>query len=1139
MFMVYHSNCLDLFMRLVINVMSNQKLSNPMKPEIILIEHKIMSQWIEIELTNYFGISANIIFMTIQSFIRKISIELLSDGIFISNFSKNFMYWKFMEILPKLYSSQKCAVIQKYLCFDVNQKKLGQLSEQLVSLFLEYLIYRPDWLDMWKSNKIIDNLNIEHQLWQSEVWRMFLTHTQLQLYEFNSENRCIFLLQNNYQQIDWTKLPDRIFIYGVTAIAPIYWKILKLLSDHIDIYLWVINPCEKYWNNTDYMDDINKHVYHQSNNHSWEVRKKYYYNNRCNKSILKSNYSLLNSWGEVGFHTLHLLSQLERPLFEIQSFVFPKTNSMLHILQNEILQFKQYSSNEVQKESSIFKKSANMQKNILKSTDQSITIHECHSLYREIEVLHDNLLRMFSNDSALLPGEVIVMAPNINCYTESIKSIFNNMFNRQLPFSILSDHSDYIHHPIISTILNILAIPTSRFTVEEIFSLLSIPSIASKFSIDDEAMKLLRLWIVESGVRWGLDQDTQENFNLPVTEWNTWYFGFKRMLLGYAIKNQNGSWKNIFPYNYISEEYVHVVSGLGEFLEILKKWRNRLNGAYTLQKWMLYFREMINDFFDFSKLNVEENQALFLLKNCWTNILESGIQLGYINTVTINILRDKLLIQLMNQKKNYQFLPNAINFCNITPMCFISCKILCIIGIHDNEFPRDRFSYDFNLISKRFRIGDNNICGQDYYAFLLACLLPKEKLYLSFINKLAFCYGNSISSSIFIDELIEYIAQRFYLIGDQNLDIISNIKRIRKYLLYKYSCMPFSCSNFIAYSKKQSFANEWLAAAYADKNITVFTQSQQQFLTTSLPHIIVSTILLRDLYDFYRHPVRMWFQKRLKVYFYQCTHDILLNDETFFVSNLRRFQLNVKLIDYFIHNKNIDTLYREFYDSGMLPYGSFGQLYWIEQCEKMYKLASKIKRYYSSKIFTLNITFKIETIKLIGELHSVQENGLIRWKPAYLSMRDCFLVWLEHLIYCFSGGNGESWLFGTDSTWHFPNFSKIQAQELLFFLISGYCLGINVPLLLLYKSGGAWINYVFDWNNRVICSDPDIHKKACQRLIYTWQGSSDDTQFSYLRESQDPYLRKLIPLYLNEEDIRIITDVSKDYLLDLMRYRIL
>lgn len=72
---------------------------------------------------------------------------------------------------------------------------------------------------------------------------------------------------------------------------------------------------------------------------------------------------------------------------------------------------------------------------------------------------------------------------------------------------------------------------------------------SARFNIDESELSLLRRWVNESGIRWGLDDDNVRSLSLPVIGQNTWQFGLSRMLLGYAMDSRNGPWNGVLPYD--------------------------------------------------------------------------------------------------------------------------------------------------------------------------------------------------------------------------------------------------------------------------------------------------------------------------------------------------------------------------------------------------------------------------------------------------------------------------------------------------------------------------------------------------------------------------------------------------------------
>ena len=142
-------------------------------------------------------------------------------------------------------------------------------------------------------------------------------------------------------------------------------------------------------------------------------------------------------------------------------------------------------------------------KRLLDPQDRSVVVHVCHSPQREVEVLQDQLLAMMEADPSLTPRDIIVMVADIDAYTPYIQAVFGNApTDRYLPFAI-SDRRASFAHPAIMAFINLLGLPESRFACEEVLALLEVPALAARFAIDEEGLRRLRMWVEESGIRWG------------------------------------------------------------------------------------------------------------------------------------------------------------------------------------------------------------------------------------------------------------------------------------------------------------------------------------------------------------------------------------------------------------------------------------------------------------------------------------------------------------------------------------------------------------------------------------------------------------------------------------------------------------
>lgn len=329
--------------------------------------------------------------------------------------------------------------------------------------------------------------------------------------------------------------------------------------------------------------------------------------------------------------------------------------------------------------------------------------------------------------------------------------------------------------------------------------------------------------------------------------------------------------------------------------------------------------------------------------------------------------------------------------------------------------------------------------------------------------------------------------------------------------------MPFALENFVSGSERQSFSEEWLPPA------DVGARSFSDFVCP-LNNLLVSELSFNELYLFYIHPVRTWFQQRLSVWF--CREALeLATDEPFIVDGLTRYQINKKLVNTLIDQKDTNILYRQIRAAGVLPYGAFGELYWMKQCQAMATLAEQVRKWFLPEKQDMEILLIIDNIKLNGWLPQVQANGLLRWHPRLLAVKDGLLLWLEHLAYCAMGGEGESRVFGSSDEWRFAPLPAEQAKEHLSSLISGYCQGMRTPLLLLNRSGGAWLTQCFNKSTKSIDWEEDKQQQARNKLIDTWQGDKYITG-----EGDDPYLKRLISP-LNETHIKAIISAAQRYFL--------
>jgi exodeoxyribonuclease V gamma subunit len=330
--------------------------------------------------------------------------------------------------------------------------------------------------------------------------------------------------------------------------------------------------------------------------------------------------------------------------------------------------------------------------------------------------------------------------------------------------------------------------------------------------------------------------------------------------------------------------------------------------------------------------------------------------------------------------------------------------------MNDGVYPRALAPLGFDLMSQKPQRGDRSRRDDDRYLFLEALISAQQKLYISYIGR-SIQDNSERFPSVLVQELVDYIGQSHYLPGDEQRNCDESELRVKAHITCCHSRMPFDPANYVE-NEQQSYAHEWLPAAKREgKAHTDFIQPLQ-----ALP---ITAMTFDQLQRFWAHPVRAFFQMRLQVNF-RSEESEIPDTEPFTLEGLSRYQLNQQLLNALVDEQDAAALFRRYRAAGQLPYGAFGEIAWDAQCQEMQTLAARVIECRQPGK-SMEIDLECGGIQLTGWLQHVQPDGLLRWRPAMLSVSQGLQLWLEHLVYCASGGEGESRLFvRKEGEWRFP-----------------------------------------------------------------------------------------------------------------------
>ena len=259
-FMVVHGNRLEDLRDLVVKVVQRNPLP-PLQPEVFLVQSNGMKHWLELALAqdDALGICAATRMELPSAFLWQMYRTVLGAQAVPTQmpFDKAALVWRLMRLLPSLtVQGGVYTPLQHYLASDEDGRKGYQLAQQVADVFDGYQSYRADWLSDWAAGRDVlatpsGSMPLpDDQAWQATLWRAVLQDVgpeQAQASRSVVHANFMQALQARYAQDRPAGLPQRIVVFGISALPMQAVEALAALGRYAQVLMVVQNPCRYYW----------------------------------------------------------------------------------------------------------------------------------------------------------------------------------------------------------------------------------------------------------------------------------------------------------------------------------------------------------------------------------------------------------------------------------------------------------------------------------------------------------------------------------------------------------------------------------------------------------------------------------------------------------------------------------------------------------------------------------------------------------------------------------------------------------------------------------------------------------------------------------------------------------------------------
>jgi exodeoxyribonuclease V gamma subunit len=959
---IFTSNRLETLARLLAQVIRKPELS-PLEKEIVLVQSHGMARWVSMEIARINGICANCLFPFPNTFLSHLLEILLPNAEESEKFDPQTLAFCVMKHLSLRKQRPEYGGVRSYLSQGENQMKLLQLSQKIADVFDSYLIFRPEMILKWENSP---SDNKAAHAWQADLWRAIVSQ-EPSLHRARIRRQLLEKMQN---RDEWTRLlPKRVSVFGISYLPNFHLQLIQKLARHSEVNLFLMNPCREYWG-----DIVNRK---EANRIQRSYRKR---TSAAEDLHLAHGNRLLSSMGALGRDFFDRISEMEGDWIEAYRPV--DGNTLLCTIQNDILNLSD--SGHIFRSESDGRSASKMttMPTVPIDADDSIQVHAAHSPAREVEILHNNLLSMFETSPELLPKDVVVMTPDIEAYAPYIFAVFDTIADERMriPFSV-ADRSMMTESILTAGFLALLGIKESRLEVSTVLSLLEYPFIREKFRLSEPDIQLLEEWIRGVDIRWGRDGRSRLAVGMPDYSQNTWEAGLDRLLLGYAMpESERRLFSNILPYDAAEGESGRCLGKFLEFIDALFYWLDRFESSKKLSEWSANLVSLVESMFAVEASNQREYQ---LLKDHLCRLEKCEALSGLNVKIDFAPIRSYLERYFSRQFFDSGFITGGVTFCAMLPMRSIPFKVICLMGLNGDAFPRASRRLGFDILQRYPQAGDRSRRNDDKYLFLEAVISAREKLYLSFVGQ--HIQDNSkITPSVLLSELLDTIQERFGIPGEG--------------MIRYHPLQAFSRAYFRKDSPLPSYSIEDFKAceSFAEPQKTPVCFSQK--LTE--PPEDRRSLSLEALIGFFANPAKFLLRRRLGI-FLEEKKTLPEEKENFRLTGLDKYQVEQEIVHQQLAGRSSMDLQNALRAEGTLPYGNVGLYEFKTLIPKAEIFRRSLEKLLAPQPLE-NIEWQaaIGAFTVSGILRNIHDRKMIQYRYIDKNPKDMIRLWIYHLAGC-------------------------------------------------------------------------------------------------------------------------------------------
>ena len=650
-----------------------------------------------------------------------------------------------------------------------NSQRL-QAARKISGLFTRYGRRRPDMVRAWQKGVDVgpDGEPLPNaDLWQPRLWRLVRARIGVPgLPELLPA--ALEPIRDGSVKVD---LPERVFVYGLTAADPMEIEVFEAVAAGRDVHFYLLHPSPALWSET--AQSLERDPVGATR----PLR-------AADPTGRLPRHPMLRSWAQESRELQVVLAGRDLTTDAKIGRRTTAAPTLLARMQHEI------------RSNTVPSRSPGTGDGDSVGPDRSIQVHVCHGARRQVEVLRDAILHVLGADVSLEPRDVVIMTPDLATFAPLLEAAFlkevhvdreddgKEGHGEALPDLRLriADRAPVATNPLVRFATTVLDLAGSRLDGGTVRELVAMPVVRQLFGFDEDAADGMAAVMDDTNVRWGLDAEHRADWQAGTIDDHTWQRGLDRALAGVFYADSSVRIVDtVAPLDGVEGQEARPVGILAQIIDRIVAVRRFLGHPRPYSDWgpaigtavRLLAAPAWNDGWQWGQLE---------------RLLEESFPPpgAAASDPDISLAEARLVIDDWSSDipGPLHFRTGDLTVCTLAPMRSVPYRVVCLLGMDDARFPRSSRIDGDDLLIDHEVVGDSDRGAEDRQLLLDAIMAAGDHLIVTYSGRDALT-NTKYPPAVPVAELSDTVAD---MVGEAGLERV----------ITRHPLQPFSERNFEA-----------------------------------------------------------------------------------------------------------------------------------------------------------------------------------------------------------------------------------------------------------------------------------------------------------------------------------------------------